>query len=86
MIVIGVDTHKRSHTLVALDSVSGQARGQLTIAASEEGTFEALRFAAALDQQRVWAVEDCRHVSALQAGARRCWPAGERGDAGRRRR
>lgn len=63
MIVIGVDTHKRSHTLVALDSVSGQARGQLTIAASEEGTFEALRFAAALDQQRVWAVEDCRHVS-----------------------
>ena len=26
MIVIGVDTHKRSHTLVALDATTGQAR------------------------------------------------------------
>lgn len=43
--------------------MSGQACGQLTIPASEEGTFDALRFAAALDQQRAWAVEDCRHVS-----------------------
>jgi transposase len=63
MIVIGVDTHKRSHTLVALDAVSGQARGQLTIPASDEGTLAALRFAGELDEERVWAVEDCRHVS-----------------------
>jgi transposase len=38
-------------------------RGQLTIAASDEGTLEALRFAGELDVDRVWAVEDCRHVS-----------------------
>ena len=38
MIVIGVDTHKRSHTLVALDAATGGARGQLTIAATDEGT------------------------------------------------
>ena len=38
MIVIGVDTHKRSHTLVALDAVTGVTRGQLTIAATDEGT------------------------------------------------
>jgi transposase len=63
MIVIGVDTHKRSHTIVALDAVTGAARGQLTISASDEGTLDALRFAAALDEERVWAVEDCRHVS-----------------------
>jgi len=63
MIVIGVDTHKRSHTLVALDAVTGAMRGQLTIAATNEGTFDALRFAAKLDNERVWAVEDCRHVS-----------------------
>ncbi|HEY6396980.1 MAG TPA: IS110 family transposase [Solirubrobacteraceae bacterium] len=63
MIVIGVDTHKRSHTIVALDAVTGAARGQLTIPASEEGTLGALRFAAELDDDRVWAVEDCRHVS-----------------------
>jgi transposase len=63
MIVIGVDTHKRSHTLVALDAVTGAPRGQLTIPASDEGTLDALRFAGELDEERVWAVEDCRHVS-----------------------
>src|SRR5436309_12037625 len=63
MIVIGVDTHKRSHTFVALDAVTGAARGQLTIPASDEGTLDALRFAGELDRERVWAVEDCRHVS-----------------------
>jgi transposase len=63
MIVIGVDTHKRQHTLVALDATTSATRGQLTIPASDDGTLEALRFAAELDDQRVWAVEDCRHVA-----------------------
>ena len=63
MIVIGVDTHKRSHTLVALDAVTGAERGQLTISAGDEGTLDALRFVSELDEERVWAVEDCRHVS-----------------------
>ncbi len=63
MIVIGVDTHKRSHTLVALDARTGVERGQLTIPASADGTLEALRFVVALDSERVWAVEDCRRVS-----------------------
>jgi transposase len=48
---------------VALDAATGLARGQLTIPASDDGTLEALRFAAELDEERVWAVEDCRHVS-----------------------
>jgi transposase len=63
MIVIGVDTHKRQHTLVALDAVTGTTRGQLTIPASDDGTLDALRVATELDEERVWAVEDCRHVS-----------------------
>jgi transposase len=63
MIVIGVDTHKRSLTIVALDAATGASRGQLTIPASDEGMLDALRFAAELDNERVWAVEDCRHVS-----------------------
>jgi transposase len=63
MIVIGVDTHKRSHTIVALDAATGATRGQLTIEASDDGTLDAVRFAAALDEERVWALEDCRHVS-----------------------
>jgi hypothetical protein len=53
MIVIGVDTHKRSHTLVALDATSGITRGQLTIPASDDGTLEAMRFASELDSERV---------------------------------
>jgi len=42
MIVIGADTHKRSHTLVAVDAVTGQTRGQLTIAASDQGELDGL--------------------------------------------
>lgn len=64
MIVIGVDAHKRTHTLVALEAVTGASRGQRTIAASDDGALDAVRFAVGLDPERVWAVEDCRHVSA----------------------
>lgn len=64
MIVIGADTHKRNHTLVAVDAGTGGLRGQLQISASDAGSLEALRFGAELDAQRVWAIEDCRHVSA----------------------
>ena len=69
MIVIGVDTHKRNHTLVAVDGQTGAVRGQLAIAASDAGALEALRFAGGLDQERVWAIEGCRHVSARLEGA-----------------
>jgi transposase len=63
MIVIGADTHKRSHTLVAVDAATGQTRGQLTITASDQGELDGLRFASGLAEERVWAIEDCRHVS-----------------------
>jgi transposase len=63
MIVIGVDAHKRTHTLVALDAAIGVSRGERTIQASDDGVLDALRFAVALDEDRVWAVEDCRHVT-----------------------
>lgn len=64
MIVIGVDAHKRTHTLVALDAGTGADQGQRTIQASDDGVLDALRFAAGLGRERVWAVEDCRHVTA----------------------
>lgn len=63
MIVIGVDAHKRTHTLVALDAVTGVSRGEAMVQASDDGALSALRFAAGVDQDRVWAVEDCRHVT-----------------------
>ncbi len=63
MIVVGVDAHKRTHTLVAIEAGTGELRGQLTVAASDGGSIEALRFVQQLDEERVWAIEDCRHVS-----------------------
>ena len=64
MIVIGTDTHKRNHMLVAVDGQTGAVRGQREIPASDAGSLDALRFAAGLAEERVWAIEDCRHVSA----------------------
>jgi transposase len=64
MIVIGADTHKSSHTLVAVDRVTGQRLAARTVASSAAGVLEALSWAQGLeDPDRVWAMEDCRHVS-----------------------
>jgi transposase len=63
MIVIGVDTHKGSHALAAVDEGTGRVRGQRGIGADEPGHLAAVRWARGLDEERVWAIEDCRHVS-----------------------
>ena len=44
--------------------MTGASRGQRTVPASDDGALDALRFAAVIAGERVWAVEDCRHVSA----------------------
>ena len=58
------DAHKRTHTPVVLDAVTGVSRGETTVQSSDDGALNALRFAAGLDSDRVWSVEDCRHVTA----------------------
>jgi transposase len=63
MIVIGADTHKGTHALAAVDDGTGQVRGARQIAADDAGHLAALRWAVELDDERVWALEDCRHVS-----------------------
>ena len=63
MIVIGTDTHKGSHALAAVDEGTGKVRGQRQIDADEPGHVAAVRWARELDGERVWAIEDCRHVS-----------------------
>jgi transposase len=63
MIVIGADTHKRTHALAAVDDGTGRLRGAREVQANEAGHFDALRWACGLDEDRVWAIEDCRHVS-----------------------
>ncbi|MGZ6563407.1 MAG: IS110 family RNA-guided transposase [Solirubrobacteraceae bacterium] len=63
MIVIGVDTHKGSHALSAVDEGTGRVRGSREIQADDAGHLAAVRWARGLDGERVWAIEDCRHVS-----------------------
>jgi transposase len=63
MIVIGADTHKGSHALAAVDEGTGRVRGSREIKADDEGHVAAARWARGLDEERVWAIEDCRHVS-----------------------
>lgn len=63
MIVIGIDAHKDTHTAAALDAATAKSLATTTVAAREHGHFEVLRWAAGLDDQRVWALEDCRNYS-----------------------
>jgi transposase len=63
MIMIGTDTHKQTHTVSAVFAETGQLAGELTAPARQAGFREFLDWARGLDQQRVWAIEDCRHVS-----------------------
>ncbi len=59
MIVIGVDVHKHSLTAVAVDEL-GRTLAEHS-SASEGGGI--LAWARSLGEERLWAVEDCRHVS-----------------------
>jgi transposase len=63
MIVIGADPHKNTHTLVAVDAATGEQRSCETVSASTAGSERVLGWARGLGGERVWAIEDCRHVS-----------------------
>lgn len=62
MVTLGVDAHKRSHTVVAADP-NGKRLSQITVKATPAGHVRALEWAQELDVERRWAVEDCRHLS-----------------------
>jgi len=63
MIVIGTDTHKRTHTCGAVFAGTGQLAGELTAPARGPGFRQLLDWGRNLDEERIWAIEDCRHVS-----------------------
>jgi len=62
MVTIGVDPHKQTHTAVAADPV-GRELDSLTAPARRNGFGALLAWAKSLDSERVWVIEDCRHVS-----------------------
>src|SRR5918992_2934158 len=63
MIVLGADTHKRSHTVSAVAAGTGELLGEQTVQVGARGFGALLGWARSLGGERVWALEDCRHVS-----------------------
>jgi len=62
VIVVGLDPHKKTHTAMAVDQ-AGRPVGELTFPARTKGFERLLSWARELDERRLFAVEDCRHVS-----------------------
>ena len=56
-LVIGVDTHKDTHTAAVVQAVSGGVITQATVPAIPAGYRQLLRLANRHDGQRVWAIE-----------------------------
>jgi transposase len=63
MIVLGADMHKRSHTVAAVAAATGEVLGDRTIRVVDDEFVAVLEWARSLDEERAWALEDCRHVS-----------------------
>lgn len=61
MLVFGVDAHKRTHAIVAIDE-RGRPVGQRVIKATSDDHLALLAWTSQLGE-RLWAVEDCRHSS-----------------------
>lgn len=63
MVIIGIDVHKRSHTAVIADTVGRQIAVK-TIGTTSNDHLALLAWANKHDdQERLWAIEDCRHLS-----------------------
>jgi transposase len=63
MIVLGADMHKGSHTIAAVAATNGELLGDETVQVGDRGFAAALDWARGFGDERVWALEDCRHVS-----------------------
>jgi transposase len=63
MIVLGVDSHKRSHTIAAVSATNGELVGERTVQVGAKSFAALVVWARGLSCERVWAREDCRHVS-----------------------
>jgi transposase len=72
MIVIGVDVHKHSLTAVAVDEL-GRALAEHSGAAEGDAL---VAWACSFGEKRLWALEDCRHVT--RGLERRLLASGER--------
>ena len=56
-VVIGVDTHKHTHTAAVVAAATGQALVNLTVPATPDGYQQLLELAARQPGRRIWAIE-----------------------------
>jgi transposase len=63
MVVLGIDAHKRTHTVVAVDETGRQLGVKVTQSTSSAAHLELVVWAGRFAGDRRWAVEDCRHLS-----------------------
>ena len=63
MVILGIDAHKRTHTVVAIDEAGRQLGAKTTMATTTEAHLDLVRWADGFGPERRWAVEDCRHLS-----------------------
>jgi transposase len=62
-VILGIDAHKRTHTVVAIDEAGRQLGTKTTLATTTQAHLDLVRWADRFGPDRSWAVEDCRHLS-----------------------
>lgn len=63
MITLGIDAHKRTHTIVAINDAGRELGTRTTVATTTEDHLALVRWADQFGSERTFAVEDCRHLS-----------------------
>jgi hypothetical protein len=56
-------SRKRSHTIAAVAAATGELLGEKTVQVGARGFASLLVWARGLEGERIWALEDCRHVA-----------------------
>ena len=90
MVVLGVDVHKDSHAIVGIDEAGRELVSWSSGTRTRDCEALIARAREAFGEDRVWAVEDCRHVSgrlerALLDAGERCYRVPTKLMAGARR-
>jgi transposase len=62
VLILGIDAHKRTHTIVAINE-RGRHRAERTVTTTTDDHLALVAWAHQLDDERLWAIEDCRHLS-----------------------
>lgn len=63
MVTLGIDAHKRTHTVVVVDDAGRELGTKTTTSTTSDDHLDLLRWATRFGPERRWAVEDCRHLS-----------------------